>query len=185
MRKRHIGTILALILIVLPDIAAAQGLAQTPLGVPVYDPVSKRYFALMAADKRFSKYAWTRWLEVKKQAEGQVFKGVRGRLAVVDSLEVHEFLLHHFPPDQYRFTWIGLEYLCRKKQLKWSNGQTLERGAFSAWAAKWKPDPYACGDTNFPGDYGTVAYTPQMQWVLVGRHKGYDFYFVEFPMGHE
>ncbi|MFZ0692620.1 MAG: hypothetical protein WAN51_00450, partial [Alphaproteobacteria bacterium] len=85
MHKRLIGTILLLILMVCAHVAASEGLPQAPLGVPIYDPVSKRYFALEAADKRFTSVEWSIWTEVKKQAESQVFKGVRGRLAVVDS----------------------------------------------------------------------------------------------------
>jgi hypothetical protein len=185
MRRRQIGAILLFILMISARIAASQGLPQTPPGVPIYDPVSKRYFALMGADQRFSTSMWSIWTAVKKQAESQVFKGVRGRLAVVDSSEVHEFLLQHFHPDQYRYTWIGLEYHCRKKQLQWSNGQTLAHGEFSAWAANWRVDKWACSDTTFPDDYAAVAYDPHMRWVLVGRHKGYDYYFVEFPTGQE
>lgn len=185
MLKWHIGTIFAVVLMVLPDIAASEGLPQSPLGVPIYDPVSMRYFALMKADKRFTSVEWSIWREVKKQAESQVFKGVHGRLAVVDSSEVHEFLLRHFPSDPYRYAWIGLQYHCRKKQLEWSNGQILGRGAFEAWATKWKIDGWACSDTNTPTDYAPVAYSPQMRWVMVGHSKGFDYYFVEFPTGHE
>ncbi len=185
MHKRLIGTILLLILMVCAHVAASEGLPQAPLGVPIYDPVSKRYFALEAADKRFTSVEWSIWTEVKKQAESQVFKGVRGRLAVVDSGEVHEFLLRHFPSNPYRYAWIGLQYHCRKKQLAWSNGQILERGAFEAWAEKWKIDGWACTGTNDPADFAPVAYSPQMRWVLVGHSKGFDYYFVEFPTGHE
>jgi len=182
MVKRHICTILALLFMNSARVAAGQGLPETPLGVPIYDPDSKRYFALMRSDTRDFR---SMWHTVTQQAQSQSFEGVRGRLAIVDSLEVHEFLLRHFPPQYGQWVWIGLRYLCQSRQLEWSDGRIFQPGSFQAWAPNWKIDPYFCMDTDRGSkNYGPVAYSPDRQWVGVGLHKGYDYYFVEFPTGH-
>lgn len=159
-----------------PDAAPGQ-----VIGVPVYDPESKRYFALM----HISSEPWSgMWDKVAEAARRQSYKGVRGRLAVVDSIEVHEFLLRTFHPSHYQYIWIGLRYLCRARKLEWSDGRIFQPGSFQAWDTKWKQDIYFCNESNDPNDWGPVAYSPQFRWIAKGRHKGYDWYFVEFPTGH-
>ena len=100
------------------------------IGRPVYDPEAKRYFALSHADPRPFHDEWDR---VDEQARSQSFAGVRGRLAIVDSLEVHEFLLRTFQPGHYQYIWIGLRYLCRAKKLEWSDGRLWQPGQFQIW----------------------------------------------------
>jgi hypothetical protein len=152
------------------------------VGIPVYDAESKRYFALMKP--QLEPQYFTMWPEVEKQAEAHSYKGVKGRLAIVDSDEVHEFLLKTFRPNQYQYIWIGLRYLCRTKQLMWSDGRIAKPGGFQPWNAKWTPDPYTCNDPNRADDFAPVAYTPFMKsWIALGRNKGYPWYFIEYPTG--
>lgn len=147
---------------------------------PMYDPVSKRYFELVG-------YWEHPWREAVTDARKQVFMGVPGQLAVVDSLEIHEFLLRNFRTDQ--FTWIGYEYWCAAQALVDSNGQHIVKPDFQAWAPKWNPDPYACNDGVLPKDrdYSPIAYTPVSQgfrWTGWGPAKHFHAYFVEFRTGH-
>jgi len=152
------------------------------LGIPVYNPQAKRYFAFMRAVTE--PQSMTMWDSVEKQAEGQFFKGVRGRLAIVDSIEVHDFLLRNFHPNQYQFVWIGLRYFCKTKKLEWSDGRVMQPGSFRMWDKPWYRDAYTCSDRNNPKEYAPVAYTAEMHsWIASGRHKGYDWYFIEWPTG--
>lgn len=159
-----------------PDAAPGQ-----PIGVPVYDPGSKRYFALMhVGSDRLASI----WESVVEAARRQSYKGVRGRLAIVDSFEVHEFLLRTFHPSRYQFIWIGLRYFCHAKKLEWSDGRIFKRGEFQAWDPIWKQDSYACNTgSHDPNEWAAIAYDPQFRWIVNGPRKGYDWYFVEFPTG--
>jgi hypothetical protein len=152
------------------------------LGIPVYDPEAKRYFAFMRAVSEPPYMAM--WESVEKQAASQLFKGVKGRLAIVDSIEVHDFLLRNFRPNQYQYVWIGLRYFCKAKKLEWSDGRVMQPGSFQMWDKPWYRDAYTCSDRNNPIEYAPVAYTPEMHaWIASGRHKAYDWYFVEWPTG--
>jgi len=152
------------------------------IGIPVYDPESKRYFALMHAEA--GPQALTMWGSVAEQARRQVYKGVRGRLAIVDSVEVHSFLLRTFRPNNYQYVWIGMRYLCRAKKLEYSDGRMWQPNSFQMWDAKWNQDVYTCNDKNNPNDWAPVAYTPEMHsWIVKGNTKGYPWYFIEYPTG--
>ena len=181
MPGRYLRILTILLTVLLARSASGQASSDQLVGIPVYDPGSKRYFALMRADP----HNWgTMWDKVAQQARNQVYKGVRGRLAIVDSFEIHEFLLRTFHPNQYQYVWIGLRYLCRAKALQWSDGRMFQPGSFEAWDPKWKQDIYVCSDTNDRHDWAPVAYSPHFTWIVKGRHKGYDWYFIEFPTGH-
>jgi hypothetical protein len=149
---------------------------------PIYDPVSKSYFALAWAHKTV--YRGTDWLTANAEARSREYKGIHGRLAVVDSLEIHEFLERTFHPNVD--VWIGLRYWCQKKTLEWSNGRTAKR-SFQAWDVNWQQDIYACKSGDKNTDFMPVAYTPTdkgFRWIGKGRHKEYFAYFVEFPTAH-
>ncbi len=184
MHRRHLCTLVIAVMIAASQAAWAQSWPDAApnqvIGVPVYDPGSKRYFALMHIDS--GPYSGV-WDNVAQAARRQSYKGVRGRLAIVDSIDVHEFLLRTFRPSHYQYIWIGLRYLCRAKKLEWSDGRIFQPGSFQAWDRTWKQDIYFCAETNDPNDWGPVAYSPQFRWIAKGRHKGYDWYFVEFPTG--
>ena len=186
MGKRLIVLIQAVLLAVFAHAAMAETYEDaTPgqlIGVPVYDPDAKRYFALMHTEPG-PPYV-TMWPAVSQQAQRQTYKGVHGRLAIVDSAEIHSFLLRTFRPNHYQFVWIGLRYLCRAKKLEWSDGRMLQPGSFQAWDKEWNQDVYTCSDKNNPNDWAPVVYTPEMHsWIVKGNTKGYLYYFVEFPTG--
>ena len=153
---------------------------------PVYDPVAKRYFAYMPSNPDHVQWR-DGWEWVDKMAKHLVFHGVHGRLAIVDTLEVHEFLLRTFHP---KYTdgpaWFGLHYLCNERQLQWSDGHFWKPGDFQAWDAQWNQDIYFCsGAAVHPGTFAPIAYepAPNFRWIGKGSGKGYEMAFVEFPTG--
>jgi hypothetical protein len=150
---------------------------------PIYDPDSKSYFALIWARTENVYRAYT-WDMANKQAVTRQYKGVHGHLAVVDSVEVHEFLQHtfHTPCE----TWIGLRYWCGPRSLQWVDSHYWKPGSFAAWDANWKQDVYACAGGKT--DYMPVAYEPVakgFRWIGKGVGKEYAAYFIEFPTGHQ
>jgi hypothetical protein len=187
MPRRWLPAIVVALLTAASGIACAAAPPEAPPGqlinVPVYDPESKRYFALMHVD---SPIEWdSQWDKVNQHARTQVFKGIRGRLAIVDSLEVHEFLLRTFRPNHYQPIWIGLRYLCRSKKLEWSDGRMWQPGSFQFWdSAGWNQDVFTCNSKDDPNDWAPIAYSPEMHgWIAKGRGKGFYWYFIEYPTG--
>lgn len=168
--------------------------AQAPLfDTPVYDPDAKRYFALMHPTRPITAgpdWEGVSWEQAYVEAQSHVFKGVHGRLAIVDSFQVHQFLLLTFRPNDA--TWIGMRYLCTSRQLELSDGQLFKKGEFEAWdPAGWNQGENICGSYTgaiiLKGEhFAPVAYTgiPSFRWVAKGRGKLFHLYFIEFPTGH-
>jgi hypothetical protein len=147
---------------------------------PVYDAVSGRYFALIWAHKNV--YQGVTWETAAAEAKSRSYKGARGGLAVVDTIEVHEFLERTFHPSDW--IWIGLRYACATRTLLWADGKVWKPG-FSAWDANWKQDIYACSSGDQATDFMPIAYSPVekgFRWIGKGRHKGYYGYFVEYAV---
>lgn len=157
--------------------------------VPIYDPASKSYFEMVDGVKSklisSGEGVWEgpRWGEAYRFAQERVYKGVRGRLAIVKSFETHAFLLRTFHPDSE--AWIGLRYWCKARQLQWSDGTTADGHSYKAWAKNWRQDVYACA-SSVPNEYMPVAYSaaPSFQWIGKGINKRYYYFFVEYPTGH-
>lgn len=158
---------------------------------PVYDPVSKKYYALVnvrAPNEPYPRNEGFTWELADSDARSRTYRGVQGRLAVVNSIGVHEFLLQNFHSDVE--AWIGLRYWCKRHKLQWSDGTYLDRGTFSAWDPVWKQDSGACNsDTSLhpknaeqfmPVAYGRFSF----RWIGKGWGKRYVEYFIEFPTGH-
>jgi len=160
---------------------------------PIYDPGSKRYFALMESHDPNNLNSGRNWEQDSAAANALEFKGVHGRLAVVDSLEVHQFLERTFRPREY--IWIGLRYLCGPRKFQTSDGKTFTSFAFQAWDQAWLADKAAQRATGvcvadsmrMTNLIMPVAYTPVSEgfrWIGKGWAKGYVGYFVEYPTGH-
>jgi len=156
---------------------------------PMYDPVSKSYFELHKVTReenpRSAEYPDLPFNMAEKFASQRMFKGVRGRLAIVKSNETHMFLMQNFQPDAH--AWIGLRYYCKLRQLRWVNGEQVTRGSFQAWDADWDQSGDA-GCVKGPGqaDWMPVCYSPTsagFRWVAKGASKHYVAYFIEYPTG--
>jgi len=160
---------------------------------PVYDPASKSYFEMVLI--RTTKYSYRNspdvtWEEAYKLARERVYKGVRGQLAVVDSLASHEFLARTFQADN--LAWIGLRYWCENRKVQFVNGQYWSRGMFSAWDQKWDQsgvkDP--CGEYHSyrRHQYMPVAYHSVgggFRWAAFEWNKAFYAYFVQYSTGPE
>lgn len=182
MSRRFFSLLPILLSICLVSAAMAQEAPPSALiGTPVYDPQAKRYFEVV----RLGVGEHSTWTGSARDVGTLVYEGVHGRLAIIDSLEVHEFLLRTFHLGIYNPAWIGLRYLCSKKQLQWVDGRLWKPGEFQAWNTPFTQDPFFCSGVNDPSDWAGVHYTPppNFMWMATGSGKGFEFAIVEFPTG--
>ena len=100
------------------------------LGKVVYDPSSGSYFEVILNESGFK-----RWKFARPFINRRIYKGIRGRLAVIKTRATHEFLRKNLgiPSD----AWIGLRYHCASGKLVWVTGEILRRGVdFEIWHSK-------------------------------------------------
>ncbi len=100
------------------------------LGRVVYDPSSGSYFEVILNES-----GYRRWKYARPFINRRIYKGIRGRLAVIKTRATHEFLRKNFgiPFD----AWIGLRYHCSSGKLVWVTGEILRRGVdFEIWHRK-------------------------------------------------
>lgn len=74
--------------------------------------------------------------QCKKIAENRFFKNTKGRFAIVRDLATHQFIIQNFSA---RNIWIGLQYFCRSKTLKWVDGSDAAESNFSTAQSILKP----------------------------------------------
>lgn len=135
-------------------VGQSDGLASEALTGVLYEPSSGSYFELHRVKDGFGK---TRWRDVNKFVEGRLYKGIRGRLAVIKTRQTHEFVRKNF---RFRLpTWIGLRYMCSNRSLVWVTGERVNRGSdFQIWDRSWIRTPNMnCDDRAI--DYMAVHYT--------------------------
>lgn len=158
---------------------------------PLYEPTTQSYFELVTVKKEEKVFsvrqdAEVRWEVAEQLARKRMFKGRRGRLAVVRSYEVYTFLLREFRTDLP--AWIGLRYFCADRQLRWTSGATFKKGDFQAWHPKWDqsvPNSGCIGTRGGERPFMPVSFTSAadgFRWTAVGGIKEYRRYFVEYPV---
>lgn len=156
---------------------------------PVYNPHSRSYFQLFADNSDPGT-----WDAARTRAGAKSYKGVRGRLAVVDSAETHEFVLRTFDLTRRKWSvWIGLRYWCNAHLLQWEASRPFSPSdpeRFRIWHSQWsRSDESACSLTKSiklgfaPVYYRTIGNVTR--WQAVGAAKYFGFYLVEFPTGQE
>jgi hypothetical protein len=131
------------------------------------------------------------WGEAQDQARSQVFKGVRGRLAIVDTPETHKFVMANFDVSQPM--WIGLRYWCEFRMLEWIGTRPYspsDTGRFEAWHPQWARSDQAClPRASGPDAFLAVYYQPISEvsalWQAVRLGKGFGRLLVEYPTGGE
>jgi hypothetical protein len=119
-------------------------------------------------------------------ALGLTHKGARGRLAKVDSKELHAFLRERLSPQQRSKAWIGLRYYCNYHVSMWNDGTRLNRTDFQIWSPHWAAGTYAqCvgADGFYPAYY--LGPEEGFMWALTGSKKHYNEMYVEFPTNGE
>ena len=182
---RVLAIVLLCLLIGDPLLAAEGPLPRTP----IYNSASKSYFQLFDDNEHPGN-----WEAARARAGMKAYKGVRGRLAVVDSPETHEFLLKAFSLDQRHLSvWIGLRYWCSARLLQWEEGRPFspsEPDRFRLWHTEWsRSDENACSFSRSakvgfaPVYYRTIG--GLTRWQAVGAAKYFSYYLVEFPTGGE
>lgn len=160
--------------------AIAQGTGKNPVPIdPIYNPHTKSYFELRT-DLPYP----SRWPDAVKHARSKVFKGTRGRLAVVRDLKTHSFLKANFHLN--RQAWIGMRFFCGVRKLVWVDGQEHSRRAFKVWARNWHRTRINCKTTRIA--YMPMYYTESdygFRWQASGPKKSFISYFVEYQTGSE
>lgn len=180
------------VLLVSVAVMCKASLAASLLNTPVYDPSSKSYFELVDGSHMIKGYGSNegpKWDEAFNFAKARVYKGVNGRLAIVESAQTHFFLQQTFHPDSP--SWIGLRLWCARRILVWSDRQNLKPAAFQAWDAHWSHDPYTCNGAG-PSASGLKIFAPVayssiadgFRWIAVGASKRFYYFFVQYPTGH-
>jgi hypothetical protein len=158
--------------------------ASGPGDAPVYNPATKSYFQML-------KNTGGTWPAAFDQARSLVFKGVLGRLAVIDSAETHEFVMRNF--DVSDPMWIGLRYWCEFRMLEWVGLRPFspsDPDRFRAWHPQWQRGEKVCAqNARGPGAYAVVYYQPvggqSALWQVVSNGKGFERLLVEYPTGSE
>jgi hypothetical protein len=153
--------------------------------VPVYNPDSHSYFQLFGDNENPGN-----WEAARIRAGQKSYKGIRGRLAVIDSAQIHDFVLRTFDLSSRKIsTWIGLRYWCNARLLQWEEQRAFspsDPGHFKIWHAQWsRSDESACtlsksAKVGFaPVYYRTIGNVTR--WQAVGAAKYFNYYLVEFP----
>lgn len=161
---------------------------------PVYDPVSKSYFELRN-DNGGAPRKPASWGTARLNASKHMYKGRRGRLAVVKTQATHEFLRRNFPfifGNRPTGAWIGLRYWCKFRRLQWVTGEFFEPGSFGPWAPQWYRVKHTSCSQRGSGaaikGYMPVYYLPTdrgFQWQASGPLKHFTMYIIEYPAGPE
>lgn len=156
-----------------------------------YNPATKSYFQLVWAPVGYSgrgkdlheiNWGWS-----NNVARSRVYKGVRGRLAVVKDKATNDFLRDTFHTIGY--VWVGLRYWCGVRRLQWTTGEVLPLDGYENWDPNWNRTYQGKGCTfGYSFDYTSVAYTPYnegFRWTTWGYAKEFYHFFVEYPTGKE
>ena len=82
-----------------------------------------------------------------------------------------------------------MRYLCKPRELRWVNGEMLQKGQFQAWDTKWDQSGIAgCVKGGGETDWMPVAYSPAgegFRWIAKGGKKIYVSFIVEYPTGKQ
>ena len=138
------------------------------------------------------------WEAAKSRAAAKIFKGVHGRLAVVDSMETHQFILKNFGLKWPNASvWIGLRYWCSVRMLQWEGGRPYspsEMSHFRIWHNPWaRPESGEGTDSCDMAVSRTKGFAPVyyrniggiVRWQAVGAAKFFPTYLVEFVTSGE
>ena len=169
--------------------------AEVLYDTPVYNPDTQSYFELVRVRAghsiRGKDIPAITWGNARKLARGRVYKGARGRLAVVKSQEVSDFLRRTFQADEK--AWIGLRYWCAYNRLQWVTGEFYALSEYANWDRIWNHEGGIHGETKQPVcnahfRYWPVHYWPVQdgfRWNANGMSKEARSFFLEYPTGKE
>ena len=179
---------LAGLIILFVGMTGPQALAQSELKFgPIYNPASKSYFELRYRFKGIT------WAKMGQEAGAHQFKGVQGRLAVIDSYETHAFLSENIP--RHFPAWIGMYVDCKTMNVYWVNGEQQLNSKINFWNNPWYRDSrIRCSSQGISmmsvwllpqRNYKQYGGSAGSRWVATGPHKGDHYMLVEYPTGGE
>lgn len=152
---------------------------------PFYNPTTQSYFALVDIFP-----GWFKWDQARRLATERMFKGARGRLAIIPNRDVDAFVVEHFSARLAHPAVIGLRYWCGNRKLQWVDGTVQPNNDFGIWHIPWYRTPAdSCGSLPKDSFMGVHYEAPRssmtgiMSLRAVGPHKGFHAYIVEFPTG--
>ncbi len=160
-------------------VVSAQSVAHAKV---VKDPTSGSYFELVdVIELTRGQRDRNTWEQANAAAEQRFHKGIRGRLAVIQSKKTHDFLKKSFDFSKEP-TWIGLRYFCSNRKLAWVTGQTLKSETdFQLWHQRWARTNIRCDGAGYmPVYYTTSSFA--LSWQASGPGKGFGAYLVEYPV---
>ena len=171
--------------------SAPRAMAEALYDTPAYDAKNDTYYELVSLKKQYpGRYPKdvTSWEHVASLSATRVFKGRQGRLAIVASREVNDFLRDTFKPDLP--AWFGLRYYCKYKKLMWVDGRINEVGNYRNFSQRWHVGgiaPTNADDFSLCSNY--FAFWPVHYWSLQdgfywnanGTYKHFGIFFVEYP----
>lgn len=199
--NQRLGLRLWLLAALISPFASGGVSAQTLYDTPVYFAPNDTYYELVhiptAYKGQFGRDE-TGWPQVRKLAASRVYKGRHGRLAIVKSKAVNDFLRDTFKPDMP--AWIGLRFFCKYRKFVWVDGEVLKPGDYRNFGVVWNRE--AMGDvgrskcSSVPG-WQPVHYWPAINrggwgseahmerfgfhWNANGFGKHWRLFFVEYP----
>jgi hypothetical protein len=150
----------------------------------VYNPSTKSYFQLFDDNPPPGT-----WEAARASATSKTYKGVRGRLAVIGSMETHKFIMQNFGLKwREASVWIGLRYWCSVRMLQWEHElpyAPTDASRFRMWHSDWsRGEGETCGmDASKRKGYAGVYYRNiggTVRWQAVGAGKGFVNYLVEY-----
>lgn len=174
---------------------AAPASAEPLYDRPVYNPETSSYFELVKVVPGYSirgrDVPAVTWHKASSLAHARVYKGARGRLAVIRSRAASDFLRQTFKPDVP--AWIGLRYWCEFNKLQWVTGEIHPRTEFANWDRIWRHDGGERGGKRAPACSNTLRFWPVntwsardgFRWNANGTNKEFGAFFIEYPTGEE
>ena len=159
---------------------------------PIYNPETKSYFEnydlYRDPNNPYGVYFAFEWPLAKQWAESRVFHGVRGRLAVIKSREVQEFIAKKLQPDDG--AWFGLSFRCDSRSLWWVTGENWPLSAYQNWNRPWNVEGTTWKNANHaqcpPNEVAGVHYwgaATGYKWNVNGPHKGFHYLIIEYTTG--
>lgn len=167
----------------LPSTALADSLIYTPV---IFEGNGNAYALFdhsYSANRKFVGYEAVRVGKAVAIARESTYKGVPGRLAIIDSKELETFLRTTFQPT--RRAWIGLRYTCSTSTWTYSNGEVIPVNAYTHWhPTKWSLGgrrTIQCRGTGFSQAYfGAEDIGPY--WAVASQTKAFSMSLVEYPL---
>lgn len=149
------------------------------LAGPIYNPATNSYFQLFEHPGAQTSHFYT-WASANGRAATKVYKGKRGRLAVIRDPKDLEFVRANFSLPGA--TWIGLRFYCKYRKLLWSDGKMQGPKAQGMWHPKsWHRTAVRCASRGYMPIYLSGNDSAGIYWQASGPAKGFQTFLVEFP----